>query len=119
MKRPVFAVLLAMLIATPAMAAYQGPGSSTPITEIIQVQNGQEDAICILEGNLVEKVSGKKDKYVLKDATGQIIIEIDDKLFTNKKVTPENKVRVHGRVDKSKKGDSKEDMVDAYFLEIL
>lgn len=101
----------------PAMAAYQGPGGEVPITEIVAVQDGADEALCILEGTLVKKVTGSKDKYVLKDATGEVIVEIDDELIGNQKVSAKDKVKIHGRVDKDHA--LSDAYVEAYTFEVI
>lgn len=110
---------LSLLISTPALAAYDGP-NAVIVTGISAISGAPDDCLCVIEGNIVEKVKGKKDYYVMKDATGQILVEIDDELFSGQTVTPNDKIRAHGRVDKDNDMIGKKpDMVEVYFFEII
>lgn len=110
---------LVLLMSTPALAAYDGP-NAVIVTEISDIAKAPDDCLCIIEGNIIEKVKGKKDYYVMKDATGQIFVEIDDELFSGQTVTPNDKIRAHGRVDKDDDIiGRKPDIVEVYFFEII
>ena len=56
------------------------------------------------------------DKYLFKDATGQIIVDIDHEIFAGRTVTPQTKVRLSGKVDKDMMEPVK---IDVKVLEIL
>ena len=40
------------------------------------------------------------EHYLFRDATGEIVEEIDDKLFMGRNVTPQTTIRIYGEVDK-------------------
>lgn len=110
------ASLLLLLVAVPAYAGFEGPTSTASVTKASQVAAAPDNAGCILEGNIVEKAVGSSDKYTFKDASGQVLVEIDDHVFAGRTVTPSTKVRLTGKVDTSKTKASK---VDVKLLEIL
>lgn len=110
------ASLLLLLVAVPAYAGFDGPNSAVSVTKANQVATAPDNAGCILEGMIVEKVTGSSDKYTFKDASGQVIVEIDDHVFAGRTVTPSTKVKLTGKVDTSKTKASK---VDVKMLEIL
>lgn len=115
---PAFVVALTLMVA-PAFAAYDGPNTMV-VTDIAAIAEAPDECLCIIEGNIVEKVKGKKDRYMMKDATGQVCVEIDDVVFMDKVITPKDKVRARGRVEKGSgvmaKGD---DLVEVYFIEVI
>lgn len=79
-------------------AQAQFVGQSQPVTTVKQVlDNGHDDQMVVLEGNLINQV--RNDKYTLRDATGTIVVEIDDRIFAGQRVDSNTKVRVEGEID--------------------
>lgn len=112
-------LFLVTFVASSAWAAFDGPNAET-ITEIAEVAEAPDGCLCILEGTIVEKVKGEKDHYVMKDPTGNVYVEIEDEVFSEKNVTPKDKIRAYGRVDKDQAMLGKDpDMVEIYFFEII
>lgn len=123
--RVLMILALTAFLAVPAFAAFegpggaggfQGPGTTAPTTTVAQAKNMADDAIVTLTGNVVSKVTGKKDKYVFRDATGEMIIEIDHKRFRGQTVTPADTVRITGEVDKDFGRAAK---IDVKMLEVV
>ncbi|MFI3272021.1 MAG: NirD/YgiW/YdeI family stress tolerance protein [Pseudomonadota bacterium] len=122
MKRILFApTMLAFLtlLTSPASAAFNGPNAMI-VTEVAEVSSAPNDCLCILEGNIIEKVKGEKEYYVMKDPTGMVFVEIDDVVFSDKTVTPKDKIRAHGRIDKNENVMGKDSgVVEIYFFEVI
>ena len=79
-------------------AQAQFVGQRQPVTTVKQVlDNGRDDQMVVLEGNLINQV--RNDKYTLRDATGTIVVEIDDRIFAGQRVDSNTKVRVEGEID--------------------
>ena len=78
---------------------FDGPRapSMAPIT-IKEALSMRDDAIVVLEGKIVHSLGD--EKYLFKDATGEVIIEIDDEDWHGVKVTPEDTLEIVGEVDK-------------------
>lgn len=124
--RYVLALVLALFIAAPAMAAFQGPGtekggfkgpgSQAPAMTVSQARALPDDARVVLTGNIVQQLPGDHDKYMFRDATGEIVVDIDTKDFRGQTVTPANTVRITGEVDKEF-GRGAE--IDCKYLEVL
>lgn len=121
-------VMLAVL-AVPAYAAFEGPNSGgqnmggfqgptggVQADTVKKAQSSWDDAPVVLTGNIVERLAGSDDKYLFKDATGQIIVDIDHEIFAGRTVTPQTKVRLSGKVDKDMMEPVK---IDVKVLEIL
>lgn len=125
--RAVLSLLLLGLLALPAHAAFQGPGAKTSegfkgptvgieVTTVKQALDSKDDAAVLLTGQITGRKAGSDDKYVFKDATGEITVDIDRKVFAGQSVTPENTVRLSGKVDKDLMKPAK---IDVKVLEIL
>ncbi len=90
--------LAILTFASSASAAYTGPVELTAAKmTVAEALKSQDDTEAYLEGTIISKV-GKK-KYNFKDATGTMIVEIDDNLFRSKTVSETTNVRLIGVVD--------------------
>ena len=124
--RIALSLLLLALLAMPAQAAFHGPGASeggfkgptvgVEVTTVKQALGGKDDAPVLLTGNITGRKAGSDDEYIFKDATGEITVDIDKKVFVGRTVTPENTVKLSGKVDKDLLEPAK---VDVKVLEIL
>ena len=104
------AILLLMLClggATSVMAAgFEGPGAGPAagmVTRAADVADAYDDVPCILEGHLVEKLPQRKDRYVFRDESGSVVVEIEDETFGHLTVTPQTRIRIVGQVEWSSK----------------
>lgn len=125
-------LLAAALTALPlasAHAGYQGPGApaqghvysggfngpgSMNINCAADVEKAYDDALAVLEGNIVEQVG--KDRYIFKDASGTVLVKIKGRHFQGMSVTPKTRVRISGEVDKDTFERTK---IDVKRLEII
>ena len=109
--RPVFYTLLLCLTLSlvffttqPVCAAgFEGPGVAATVTRAVDVLGAQDDAPCVLEGHLVEKLPRRKHRYLFEDHSGQVVVEIENKVFEQLTVTTKDKVRLQGHVDWNRK----------------
>lgn len=121
--RPVFLGLLLTLflvsacgIGTAAVAAgFEGPGVAATVTRAVDVLGAQDDAPCVLEGHLVEKLPRRKHRYLFEDHSGQVVVEIENRVFGQLTVRPHDKVRLQGHVDWNRKRPNAVE-VDALFI---
>lgn len=100
----------------PVTGGFSGPVSGAQADTVAKALTLGDDAPVVLTGNIVSQVAGKKDKFIFKDATGEVRMEIDRKVFAGQSVTPENTVRIIGKVDKDLGKDVK---IEAKSLEIV
>lgn len=120
-----------VVFAMPALAAFDGPGAKAPkgtpggfsgpvsgamADTVAQAITLSDDSPVVLTGNIVSQVAATKDKFIFKDATGEVRMEIDRKVFAGRTVTPDNTVRIMGKVDKEL---GKEVEIDAKTMEIV
>jgi len=84
----------------PAAAAhgggYSGPGPA--IMTIEQAKSMRDDSHVTLQGNIVQHLG--KDKYLFRDATGTIVVEIDHDEWGGQNIGPNDTVELYGEVDK-------------------
>ena len=83
-------------------AGFVGPGVSPTLTRAADVLNAWDDAPCVLEGHILEKIP-RKDRYLFEDESGRVVVEIEHETFGHLTVTPQDKVRLVGHVDWSSK----------------
>lgn len=125
--RYLFTLVMLAVLSVPAYAAFEGPGGAYgggfqgPTTgvqadTVKKAQSCWDDAPVVLTGNIVSRMAGSDDKYLFKDATGEIIVDIDYEIFAGRKVTPQTTVRISGEVDKDMMKPTK---IDVKVLEIL
>ena len=118
--RYLMAFALVAALAIPSYAAFTGPGNAgdkggfkgpaprDAITQAAQVKGAVDDTPVVLEGNIVEKV--RKDRYLFRDASGTVVVDIDHKDFRGQEVTPQTKVRLTGEVDSKRNRDNEVDV---------
>lgn len=80
-------------------AGFIGPGSHPAILRAADVLKASDDAPCILEGRILARIEGRKNRYLFEDSSGQVIVEIKKKTFGNQTITPQSRVRLEGEVD--------------------
>ena len=80
----------------PAAGGFSGPGLA-PVTAK-EAATMRDDAHVVLRGNIVQHLG--KDKYLFKDESGTIRIEIDNDVWQGQTITPGDRVEIQGEVDK-------------------
>ncbi|MBP3730792.1 MAG: NirD/YgiW/YdeI family stress tolerance protein [Mailhella sp.] len=79
---------------------FHGPKAKADITTVAQALAARDDTPVILTGSIMRRSPGDHEHYVFRDATGEIIVDIDDKLFAGRTVTPKMTIRIFGKIDK-------------------
>jgi uncharacterized protein (TIGR00156 family) len=130
MKKQIVVLIAALLLASPAHAAFTGPGSASvtqqggfagpgapvALQQAKQVGSAADNTPAVLTGHLVEQIAGTDDTFYFEDASGRVLVEIDQKVFGTKTITPKDTVRLHGKVDKDVMEQTK---LDVKMLEVL
>lgn len=90
----------AALLAGSAQAQYVGPsiGPDAPKSVAAILKNPIDDQAVVLRGYLLRKVGN--EKYTFSDGTAEIRVEIDDKVFMNRKIDAKTQVEIRGEVEK-------------------
>ena len=68
------------------------------LTTAAKVKDLKDDAWVKLRGNITERQSD--DRYLFRDESGTVNIEIDHKRWNGQTITPQDKVEIQGKVDK-------------------
>ncbi len=123
MKTVLLSGLTALILASPAMAHFEGNGSipggfvgpsGSVVQSAAQALTARDDSYVVLRGHIVERMG--KDNYIFEDASGRLNVEIDREIFGTRTVTPEMELRLTGEVDAHL---IKRNEVDVHTLEIL
>ena len=77
-------------------AGFKGPSISE--TTVAKAKDLSDDTWVILTGKITKKIGD--ELYVFEDSTGGINVDIDNKRWRGQTVTPDNTVRIEGKVDK-------------------
>ncbi|MBD5608527.1 MAG: NirD/YgiW/YdeI family stress tolerance protein [Desulfovibrio sp.] len=112
--RALIMIALICLLAIPAQAAYTGPGAVANSTTVQAAKKMSDDSRVALTGNIVSRIGD--DKYLFRDGTGDIIVEIDDEDFGGQDVSAQNTVIIIGEVDKDFGRDPE---IDAKALKVI
>ena len=87
--------------ATPAQTQTQQGGFvdyNANLTTAAKVKDQKDDSWVKLRGNITERLSD--DRYLFRDTTGTVNVEIDHKRWNGQTITPQDKVEIQGKVDK-------------------
>lgn len=75
---------------------FKGPGPAVKtVQEVMQLK---DDTPVTLKGRIIERLGD--ERYTFKDATGTIVVDIDDEDWKGLEVTPEMDIIIEGEVDK-------------------
>lgn len=129
--RYLISCLLVLCLALPAFAAggyhgpgpdpgrgggYHGPGDRHGVDTVREAKGARDDTNVVLTGHIVSRVRGSHDKYLFRDKTGEIVVDIDRRVFGGRDVDHRTLVRLFGEVDRDLLKPVK---VDVKRLEIL
>lgn len=83
--------------ATKHGGGYTGP-KSTGVMTVAQAKQMRDDSKVTLRGTIVKQLGD--EKYLFKDSTGEITIEIDDDDWNGLAVGANDQIEIYGEVDK-------------------
>lgn len=92
---------LALCLSSAAMAfsptgGFSGPGLAE--STVAQAVKMSDDTPVVLVGKIEKSLGG--EKYLFKDASGSVIVDIDDDDWRGLNVTPADTIIIEGEVDK-------------------
>lgn len=93
-------VILALSATIPASAQFVGPGSThiggkVTVAQVADIRPGTR---VTLTGNFVQRY--RQDYYRFRDETGEILVEVDRRLWRNRLIGPYTPVQVIGEVER-------------------
>ena len=103
MKKTILALLAAVAVIATAQAqtggGFAGPGpggnAATTIKEALKLR---DESMVVLQGRIVASLGD--EKYTFQDATGSVMVEIDDDEWRGITVTPDTTIEIVGELDK-------------------
>ena len=127
MKKLLIATMLVRTI-TVAQAQFTGEKmtESTPAitfvspfvtSTVADVRQMADDTYVTVEGNIIQQQGKDHEKYLFKDATGEIIVEIDRKVWRDQPITPDVKVKILGELDQNRNPERVK--IEAVYLEVI
>ena len=87
-----------------------GQASNTTAT-VQQLSSLADDSRVTLEGKLLSRIDD--DEYKFQDSTGTIKVEIENHVWNGLNVTPADKIRIQGKLDK----EAFDSSIDVYSVE--
>ncbi len=73
-------------------------GPSVIANSVSAAKNAPDDAWVTLRGHITRQIA--HEKYIFADATGEVVVDIDDKYLYGITITPKDLVEISGEVDK-------------------
>ena len=104
MKKIFILFIAILLIFNGSVFAQLTGDEETSVRPIAEVMNVPDDTWVTVEGYVLKQM--QKDRYLFKDNTGEIAVEIKRDLWEKKRVDPKTKVRIYGKVDLIRMGTS-------------
>lgn len=89
---------LAGFQSTNQQGGFTGGAAPQSATVAQALKASRDDMPVQLTGKIVSQVDD--DEYIFQDATGQIKVEIDRKVWKDVNVTPNDTITIYGKVDK-------------------
>jgi uncharacterized protein (TIGR00156 family) len=105
-KRTALALVFMAALATGASAQFTGPnsgqGSGARSSTAAQARDARLGTYLTLTGTIVSR---ERDNYfIFRDASGTIRVEIEDRVWQNRPVGPNDRVRLVAEVDQGSRG---------------
>lgn len=100
MIKPFLPALLTLTLSLPVLASEGrpvGPQQGFAPMTVAQVQQARDDSLVEVRGRIIKRLSD--EEYELQDATGTLVVEIDDDLWHGLQVTDQDEVLIQGEVD--------------------
>jgi uncharacterized protein (TIGR00156 family) len=112
MKKAVIALFFIFAFVISLSAGYNGPKVEDVVVNVQKAKSLSDDAHVALVGYLVKEI--KKEHYLFKDNSGEIEVEIDNRVFGTLNVNQNTKVKLVGEVDK----DLTKTKIDVDYIQI-
>lgn len=97
MNKTLMTLLSSAVLALPVYAQFTGPSAAPKPNTVAQAKDALPGTHVTLTGSLVSHVRG--EFYTFRDASGEMRVEVDHKLWQNRPVNPQTKLQLIGEVD--------------------
>ena len=115
MKKFLFILAAVIFVSSSAFADFSGPSAypagqggfnsgsvSYSVSPIKDVMGMYDDQIAVVQGNITKRISD--DKYLFRDKSGEIVVEIDYKYWAGLQVDEKDTLELTGKVDRDYAG---------------
>lgn len=100
MKKFLSSLVIVLFAVTSSYAAagfQEGAALKKTVEEALKLKH---NTLVAVEGNIIKRISD--DKYIFKDSTGMITVEIDDDVWAGQVVGANDKIEIQGELEKKK-----------------
>ena len=111
--RTAFLLVLGLVSASPALAAFEGPGAPMAIGRVSEAMTAPRKTPAVIHGRILRQTG--EERYVVGDASGKMPAKIENEVIGSRTITPETPLKIHGRV-KKKEGQA---YLDVFLIELL
>lgn len=87
------------------------------ISSIEKVRQMPDETYVTVQGHIIAQKGHDKEKFLFKDDSGEIMVEVDKKVWRHQPVTPETTVKILGELDQSR--DPHRVKIEAVYLEVI
>lgn len=115
MKKVLLIITMLMFVSSNAFADFNGPSANPTgqggfnggsvnysVSKIKDVMGMYDDQIAVIQGNITKRLSD--DKYLFKDKSGEMVVEIDYKYWAGLQVDEKDVLELTGKVDRDYSG---------------
>ena len=95
-------LILSAVLTLPAFAASNSLKATSVIEHAADAKTAKEDMSVELTGKLIKSLG--EEKYLFRDASGEVEVAIDNALWRDIEVTSDNTVTLRGQVDDEWRG---------------
>ncbi|QYJ87886.1 NirD/YgiW/YdeI family stress tolerance protein [Shewanella mesophila] len=90
-------LILSCVLTLPAFAAYNGPGAQKPVNSAADALKAKDDTPVELTGHLIKSLGD--EKYLFRDGSSEVEVEIDNALWRDIEVNSNTSVTLRGEID--------------------
>ncbi|WP_258406547.1 NirD/YgiW/YdeI family stress tolerance protein [Shewanella spartinae] len=95
-------LILSCVLTLPAFAAYNGPKAGGVIQQASDAHTAKDDTPVELTGKLIKSLGD--EKYLFRDSSGEVEVEIDNALWRDIEISSDTTVTLRGEVDDEWRG---------------
>lgn len=92
------AAFLCVCVTAFAATGFTGPKAQAETVNVSDLRDLPDDAPVILVGKIVQQIDDETFQFA--DATGTVLLDIDDDLWIGLTVSPDDTLRIYGELDK-------------------
>ncbi|WP_314184708.1 NirD/YgiW/YdeI family stress tolerance protein [Aggregatibacter kilianii] len=96
--RKIITLATLLALSSSAFGGFQDTNAGNYITNVQAAKKLSDNAPVTLEGYFIRQIDD--DEFIFRDASGEIRIDVENRAWNGVNITPNDRVRIHGSVDK-------------------